>query len=77
MWDGKIGIIQAFLPSFAGEVSPSYGDLPSPKRSRFGFAQAGGRVMILGPRACRPHMIMNNIGRDARGPKSHDPTVHD
>jgi len=27
------------------EAEASYGDLPSPKRSRFGFAQAGGRVM--------------------------------
>jgi hypothetical protein len=30
-----------------GEVSASYADLPSPKRSRFGFAQAGGGVKEL------------------------------
>jgi hypothetical protein len=34
-----------FLPGEAGEVSASYADLPSPKRSRFGFAQAGGGAM--------------------------------
>jgi hypothetical protein len=38
------------LPSAAGEVSSSYDDLPSPKRSRFGFAQAGGGVGSLGSR---------------------------
>jgi len=55
------------LPSAAGEVSPPYDDLPSPKRSRFGFAQAGGGGMVFRTAGVPPAQIHERAGRPRSG----------
>ena len=53
-------------------ILPDRGPLPSPKRSRFCFAQAGpSPLMFFGPPASRlPHEIMSRP--EAGGPEEHE-----
>ena len=70
--DQRRGVDTQSLPPQAklGEVSASYADLPSPKRSRFGFAQAGGGVMSIIIVAHDPSVASRHLPARSAGRKS-------